>query len=82
MIKSNDRIKPVLVNPEMDMIGPFRCRMRFRWFFVTRLQQTLVTNSFNTGAGRCCRFRVPIDSLAGDFTAGSGTFRTVRQQAE
>ena len=47
----------------------------------------LMTNSFNTGAGRCCRFHVPFDSLAVvfmavDFMAGSGTFRTVRQQAD
>ena len=82
MINRVDRIKPVLVYPDMDMFGPFRCRMCYKEFFSTRLQRALVTNTFNTGAGRCCRFRFPFNALAVDIMAGSGAFRTVRQQAE
>lgn len=42
----------------------------------------LMTNPLNTGVGRCCRFRVPIDFMDVDFMTGSETFRTVRQLAE
>lgn len=42
----------------------------------------LMTNTIYTGARRYCRFRVPFDALAVDFMPGSGTFGTVRQQAE
>lgn len=49
MINRIDRIKPVLVNPDMDMIGPFSGRMCYR-IFITK--DNVLSSIVNDGTMR------------------------------